>query len=273
FDQCETKVQQVKNASPQLQQLLVLVSLPDYAWTDLTYLLFRHNVSWGYYVSPGKEPDCENDSQTPCIQQQQDASTPGIWNPLLYFDSVKENKQQKNIQPIDNFYAQVQKGQLPAVSWVIPANGFSEHPPSKISAGQTFVTHLINTIMKSPDWNSTVILLSWDDWGGFYDHVPPPTVDGNGYGMRVPGLVISPFAKKGYIDHQILSHDAYNKFIEDVFLNSERINPLTDGRSDPRPDVRENAKQLGDILHDLDLNQSPRPPLLLPENPRTDFTE
>ena len=94
--------------------------------------------------------------------------------------------------------------------------------------------------MNGPEWKSTAIFVAWDDWGGFYDHVPPPTVDQNGYGLRVPGLVISPYAKRGYIDHQTLSFDAYAKFIEDDFLDGQRLDPKTDGRPDPRPDVREN---------------------------------
>ena len=93
--------------------------------------------------------------------------------------------------------------------------------------------------MRSPEWNSTAIFLAWDDWGGFYDHVAPPRVDENGYGLRVPGLVISPYAKRGYIDHQVLSFDAYVKFIEDDFLGGARLDPKTDGRPDPRPNVRE----------------------------------
>jgi hypothetical protein len=69
--------------------------------------------------------------------------------------------------------------------------------------------------------------------GGFYDNVNPPAVDGNGYGLRVPGLVISPYARRGFIDHQVLSFDAYDKFIEDDFLNGQRIDPRSDGRPDP----------------------------------------
>jgi phospholipase C len=121
--------------------------------------------------------------------------------------------------------------------------------------------------MQGPDWDSTAIFLSWDDWGGFYDHVVPPKVDENGYGLRVPGLVVSPYAKKGYIDHQTLSFDAYLKFIEDVFLNGQRIDPRTDGRPDPRPDVRENAPQLGNLMYDFDFSQSPLAPLILPTSP------
>ena len=127
--------------------------------------------------------------------------------------------------------------------------------------------------MRSPDWNSTAIFLSWDDWGGFYDHVVPPHVDENGYGLRVPGLVISPYARQGYIDHQTLSFDAYVKFIENDFLGGQRLNPRTDGRPDPRPDVRENARQLGDIAAGFDFSQPPRAPAILALRPKTDLIE
>jgi Phosphoesterase family len=88
-------------------------------------------------------------------------------------------------------------------------------------------------------------------------------VDANGYGLRVPGIVISPYARKGYVDHQILSHDAYVKFIEDDFLGGARIDPATDGRPDPRPGVREDERLLGDLRNDFDFTQKPRPPMLL----------
>jgi phospholipase C len=121
--------------------------------------------------------------------------------------------------------------------------------------------------MKGPDWNSTAIFLTWDDWGGFYDHVVPPSVDANGYGLRVPSLVISPYARQGYIDHQTLSFDAYNKFIEDDFLNGARLNPATDGRPDPRPDVRESASLLGNLYADFNFSQQPQRPVLLSTHP------
>jgi phospholipase C len=92
-------------------------------------------------------------------------------------------------------------------------------------------------------------------------------VDQNGYGLRVPGLVISPYARSGFVDHQILSHDAYLKFVEDDFLSSERIDPARDGRPDPRPDVREDSPLLGDLAEDFDFNQPPMPPFELPAHP------
>jgi phospholipase C len=132
------------------------------------------------------------------------------------------------------------------------------------------VTSIVNAAMKSPDWSSTAIFLTWDDWGGFYDGVVSPAVDQNGYGLRVPAIVISPYAKVGYIDHQTLSSDAYLKFIEDDFLGGARLNPKTDGRPDPRPDVREDQPLLGNMTQDFNFTQSPRPPVLLATNPPTD---
>jgi phospholipase C len=239
---------------------------PIYAWTDLTYLLHKYNVSWNYYLDQGYQPDCADD-QMICNPPKQRVKVPGIWNPLPGFVDVKQDNQLGNIQPVQNFLTAAKKGTLPSVSWVVPNARDSEHPPALISTGQAYVTNLINTVMQGPDWSSSAIFLAWDDWGGFYDHVVPPTVDENGYGLRVPGLVISPYAKKGYIDHQTLSFDAYLKFIEDDFLHSQRLDPKTDGRPDPRPTVRENVSILGNLVSDFDFSQTPRPPLVLSLHP------
>jgi phospholipase C len=238
----------------------------DYPWTDLTWLLHRYHVSWRYYIANGSQPDCA-DNQMFCGESPQSAATPSIWNPLPRFDTVRQDHQLGNIQRLRSFLRAARDGGLPAVSWVTPSQTASEHPPALVTAGQTYVTRLINSIMEGPDWNSTAIFLAWDDWGGFYDHVKPPVVDGEGYGLRVPALVISPYARQGYIDHQILSSDAYLKFIEDDFLHGQRLNPRTDGRPDSRPDVRENVKILGNLASDFDFNQKPRPPMLLPLHP------
>ena len=242
---------------------------PIYAWTDLTYLLYRAGVGWGYYVVSGTEPDCENDAAVSCAAVPQHSNTPGIWNPLPWFDTVKADHQLGNIQSIDRFYAAAKTGTLPAVSWVVPSGEVSEHPPARVSAGQSYVTSLINAVMNGPDWNSSAIFLSWDDWGGFFDHVVPPSVDVNGYGLRVPGIVISPYAKQGFIDHHTLSFDAYDRFIEDDFLNGQRLDPRTDGRPDPRPTVREDVAVLGDLIDDFDFSQPPRAPLVLNVHPAT----
>ncbi len=239
------------------------VAKPNYAWTDITSLLYRHNVSWSWYVFPGREPDCE-DGEATCAPIPQSASTPGIWNPLPWFTTVRQDGQLGNVKSTGDFFDDAAGGTLPAVSWVIPSHFVSEHPPASIETGQAYVTAVVNTLMSSPEWDSTAVFVAWDDWGGFYDHVVPPHVDSNGYGLRVPGLVISPWAKQGWVDHQVLSFDAYTKLIEDLFLGGARIDPKTDGRPDPRPDVRENASQLGDLLASFDFDQAPRPPVLLP---------
>jgi phospholipase C len=252
--------------SPPHQPLNPTDAKPDYAWTDLTYLLHRYGVSWDYYVAEGNEPDCA-DNAVLCGAHAQSAAVPGIWNPLPYFDTVREDGQLGNVTPLHNFYTALAGNDLPAVSWIVPNERVSEHPPSTTTNGQTYVTGLIDSIMRSKAWSSTAIFVNWDDWGGFYDHVAPPHVDGQGYGMRVPGLVISPYAKTGYVDHQILSADAYLKFIEDDFLGGSRIDPKTDGRPDNRPDVRENEKILGNLARDFDFHQKPRSPVILPLDP------
>lgn len=246
---------------------------PDYAWTDLTYLLHKHHVPWRYYVFKGPEPDCANAAAMICVPGKQSPKTPGIWNPLPYFEDVHQDAQLGNIQSLSHFFMAAHTGSLPAVSWIVPNGRVSEHPPALVSRGETYVTTLINSIMRSPDWKSTAIFLTWDEWGGFFDQVVPPRVDGNGYGLRVPALVISPYAKRGFIDHQVLSFDAYAKFIEDDFLGGQRLNPRTDGRPDPRPDVREDAPQLGNLVKDFDFSQKPRAPVILPPRPKTDLIE
>jgi phospholipase C len=242
----------------------------DFAWTDITWLLYARHVSWAYYIQPGTQPDCANDSAETCAPVRQNFTVVGIWNPLPLFGDVRHDHQLGNIQPLSAYLAAARAGRLPSVSWITPSAADSEHPPASVHQGQAYVTAIINAAMKSPDWKSTAIFLSWDDWGGFYDHVVPPAVDRYGYGLRVPSIVISPYARKGYLDHQILSSDAYLKFIEDDFLNGARLNPATDGRPDRRPDVRENAPELGNLTSDFDFSQPPRPPVLLPVNPPTD---
>jgi len=235
-----------------------------FAWTPITYLLDRSRVSWKYYLSEGTAPDCaKGESDCPPVPLKLD--TPSIWNPLPFFEVVTAaNEQKTNVVAVDQFYKDVKAGTLPAVSWIVPDHKVSEHPPSLVSLGQAYTTGLINTIMQDEAlWSKTVIFLFWDDWGGFYDHVPPVAVDANGYGFRTPGIIISPWVKPGYIDHQHATLDAFLKFIEDVMLGGQRLDPKTDGRPDSRPDVRENFPQTGDLRLDFDFKQKPNPPLVL----------
>jgi phospholipase C len=232
----------------------------SYQWTDITFLLHQHGVSWRYYVGPGTVNDCGKE----CSFTK---GTPEIWNPLPDFATVNVNNQVGNVQEVSSFFRAARTGNLPAVSWVLPDWRHSEHPPWPIRPGQAWVTRLVNAVGRSPDWESSAIFITWDDWGGYYDHVAPPRVDGAGYGLRVPGIMISPYAKRGYIDHQTLSFDAYLKLIEDLFLGGERLDPLTLSRPDPRPIVREEIPQLGDLLQEFDFAQEPRSPPILPPWP------
>ena len=242
----------------------------DLAWTDLTWLMYTHHVSWRYYVQAGYQPDCDDDSAETCKPVRQAAATPGIWNPLPLFGDVQHDHQQGDIQELSDYFQAAKSGHLPKVSWIVPSQNDSDHPPASVHQGQAYVTAIVNAAMKSPDWKSTAVFVSWDDWGGFYDNVVPPRVDENGYGLRVPGLVISPYARRGFIDHQVYSSDAYLKFIEDDFLGGARLDPKTDGRPDPRPDVREDERILGNLARDFNFSQRPRPPVFLPTNPPTD---
>jgi phospholipase C len=229
-----------------------------FGWTDITYLLTRAGVSWKYYMGAlCLEPD-------PCPKRTVPAQ-----NPLPSFTTVHEQKTMGNIQDHASYFRDAANGTLPQVSWIMPGPFGSEHPDTgePLTTGQAYVTSVINAAMRGPDWPTTALFLTWDDWGGFYDHVVPPRVDQNGYGLRVPGLLISRWARPGMIDHQVLSFDAYLKFIEDVFLDGARLDPDTDGRPDPRPVVRENVKLLGDLRKEFDFTQDPLPRLVLDQHP------
>jgi phospholipase C len=231
-----------------------------YLWADITWLLYKHGVSWAYYVGPGT---C---IKPPCGGEVGPKTNP-IYNPLPGFKTVEVTKQFKNIRPHRDYFASAATGTLPSVSWVVPTYRRAEHPPDNIAHGQAWVTRVLNAAMQGPAWLNTAIFLTWDDWGGFYDHVKPLKVDEAGYGIRVPGILISPWARPGFIDHQTLSSDAYLKLIEDRFLGSRRLDPLTDEWWDPRPTVRENVPQLGDLQNEFDFSQPPIPPLILEPYP------
>jgi len=234
-----------------------------FAWTDITYLMEKAGITWAYYVGNGTGLDCPS---LPCPADNPVTATPALWNPMPGFTTIRDNHRLGWIKHVSEFFDAAANGTLPQVSWVIPGANTSEHPiHGSLRPGYSYVTQLVNAIGQGPAWGNTAIFLTWDDWGGFYDHVPPPRIDGMGYGIRVPGLVISPYAKEAFVDHQILSFDAYLKFIEDRWLNGQRLDPKTDGRPDPRPTVREDAIRLGDLTAGFDFSQVPRPaPILDP---------
>ncbi len=115
---------------------------------------------------------------------------------------------------MDEYYRDAAEGTLPAVAFIAPA-GSSEHPPGRIQAGQAFIRAIVTELMRSPTWNSSAFMWTYDDWGGWYDHVKPPQVDPYGYGFRVPALLVSPWSRHGYVDSTQLDFTSMLKFIEE----------------------------------------------------------
>jgi len=222
----------------------------EYGFAEMTESLKVKGIDWKYYVTSGKIIDAEGGQVAGGLSQQvQHPHQYTLWNPLPAFSAV-ENDPEERAREVDTsqFYRDASAGKLPQVSWIIPSGPVSEHPPAGVQQGMAYVTGLVNAIMRSPEWNSTAIFVSWDDWGGFYDHVVPPKVDQYGYGMRVPGLVISPYAKQGYVDHNVYSFDSWLRLVEERF----GISPLTTRES-----------KVGDMLAAFDFTQTPRQPVLL----------
>jgi len=172
--------------------------------------LQARGISWKFYV---QNYDAGLTYRTP--------SPPGnrasqlVWVPLLNMDRFIDNPElSSHIVDLNEFYSDAQNGTLPAVAYVVPS-GASEHPPGSLRSGQRFVRSLITELMRSDEWSSSAFMWSYDDWGGWYDHVPPPQVDAYGYGFRVPALLVSPYARRGYIDSTQLDYTSILKFIEE----------------------------------------------------------
>jgi phospholipase C len=234
---------------------------PVYAWTDITHLLTDAGVSWRYYV------DDKTCFHAPCERPL--LGTGPMRDPLPGFTDVTQDGTVDHVVLQRTYFRAAAAGHLPSVSWIVPGIRDSEHPREggSIARGQAFVTRLVNAAMRSPDWNSTAIFLTWDDWGGFYDHVPPIRIDRQGYGIRVPGILISPYARAGLVDSQTLSFDAYLKLIEDRFLGGQRLDPATLDRPDSRPIVREDVPELGTLTREFDFGQAPATPICLDPTP------
>ncbi len=161
-------------------------------------LLDGAGIPWGYYAA-------WNDQRG------------YVWSAFSAIERVRMNPEiwQRHIFPVDNFVADVEDGRLAPVTWVTPRYELSEHPEWSFCHGENWTTEIVNAVMRSPFWKDTAIFITWDDYGGFYDHVPPPQVDRFGFGFRVPLLTISPFAKPGYIDSQLGEFSSVLRFIED----------------------------------------------------------
>lgn len=205
---------------------------PCFDFQTLADELEAAGISWKYYAP--------NFGQSGYIWSALDAIN-HIRNTPLWTDHVV---------PTGQFVTDALNGDLPAVSWIVVGGNMSEHPPGKICPGENWTVRQLNAIMNGPidQWNSTPVFLTWDDFGGFYDHVAPPVVDNFGFGPRVPLLVISPFARSGYISHTQYEFSSMLKFAEERF----GLAPLT---------ARD--AQGNDLTDSFDFTQDPLPPLVL----------
>jgi phospholipase C len=156
-----------------------------------------------------------------------------LWSAYDAVRHVRENPDvwQNHIFAVDGFVRDLRDGLLPPVTWVTPRFPLSDHPEYSMCWGENWTTRIVNAIMRSPMWADTAIFLTWDDYGGFYDHVPPPQVDGFGFGIRVPLLVISPYAKQGYVDHTLGEFSSVLRFIEDNWGLSQLTHRDRDARN------------------------------------------
>ena len=222
----------------------------EYDFPEITELLASGNISWRYYVTSGQTLDALGQAIGSAQEQLQDPDKYTYWNPLPAFPLVQNNAIQRSyLVDTARFYEDAAAGNLPQVCWVTPYFGsaLSEHPAFRggCRLGMAYVTGLINAVMQSPNWETSAIFIAWDDWGGYYDHVAPPVVDQYGYGIRVPGLVISPYAKQGFIDHKTYSFESWLKIVEQRF----GVASMTD-----------RDRNALDMLDSFDFTQTPRAP-------------
>lgn len=211
-------------------------------------LLYSRKISGNFYWS---EP-CYNVPSIPQELQQNGIpwkyySSAANWDAPSLISSIAGSP--NDIHQASQFTTDVTAGNLASVSFVTPTPAASDHPPGFEEAAQDYVTGTINTIMKSQYWSSSAIFLTWDDWGGFYDNASPPQVDNLGLGERVPLIVISPYAKQGYISHQQGEFASFDKFIEENW-------------GLPSLGARDSLSQTSDLMDFFDFTQQPRAPFI-----------
>ncbi len=169
-------------------------------------------------------------------------------DPLRGFrDFRRSPRLRSGIGPTRELFRDLRSATLPSVAWIIPSVEESEHPPMDIRTGMRYVATVVDALMKSPYWLTSVLVLTWDEYGGFYDHVSPPDEDGQSYGLRVPAIVISPYARPGFVDHTTYDFTSVLRLIEDL----SDLPPLS------RRDARAHS-----LAGALALFQQPLPPVL-----------
>jgi phospholipase C len=228
----DTTVPTITNTDPEEIQN----PYPCYSVNALANELQNAGVFWKSYAPPAQDPGY-------------------VWNSLRSFSQVfNTSLWQSNVVSYADFVNDAMSANMPSVSWLVANTPESEHPVASVCEGENWTVQQVNAIMQGPNWNSTAILIVWDDFGGFYDHVPPPSQDLYGYSIRVPLIIISPYAKQtvygqqGYITHSTYELSSVLRFIEERF----GVAPLTSR------DATAN-----DILDAFDFSQEPLPPLTL----------
>jgi len=221
--------------------------IPETGFGDIPTIfdhLQERGISWKFYV---KDYDPNLNYRT---VKELDFLPPQVqWVPLLSFDRfIDDPELSSHIVDLDQYYTDLENNTLPAVSYVLLL-GATEHPISDLSLGERATRTMLHTLMQSDAWESSALLITYDDWGGWYDHVPPPQVDERGYGFRVPALLVSPYARMGHIDHTLLDHTSILKFIEENW----GIPPLA-----------ERDAKANNITSAFDFSMTPRPPILVP---------
>jgi phospholipase C len=200
-------------------------------------LLSQHGVDWAFYAAPPHRSG-------------------HIWSAFSAIRHIRETDEwRQHVFPVDRFVHDVDGGLLAPVTWITPRFEVSDHPEYSICHGENWTAQVVDAIMRSPMWRSTAIFISWDDWGGFYDHVPPPQVDRFGLGIRVPMLLISPYARQGMVDHRLGEFSSVLRFIEDNW----GVRQLT-----------KRDEQANDLAEAFRFSEAPRPPETRPL--RTDCT-
>ena len=207
-------------------------------------LLTKADIPWAYYAAPP-------------VRWDQSPRSGYIWSAYAAVHHIRDDPKQwhRHVFPVQQVMDDIRNDRLPPVTWITPQFALSEHPEYNFCHGENWTTRLVNAIMQSPMWSDTAIFVTWDDWGGFYDHVAPPQVDKFGLGIRVPFLVISPYAKDGFVDHRRGEFSSVLRFIEDNW----GLTQLT-----------KRDRQAGNLHEAFDFHQDPRPPDPRPE--RTDCT-
>ncbi len=223
-------------------------SIPSEGFGDIPTIFDRleaKGVSWKFYI---QNYDSGITYRTYRTVDDANKGAQVVWAPVLAYERFLDDPRLfGKIVPLEEYYRDLSEGTLPSVAFMVPS-GASEHPPGSVAAGERFVRTLHTALMRSSAWSSSAFLWTYDDWGGWYDHVVPPQVDPYGYGYRAPALLVSPYARKGHIDSTTLDFTSGLKFIE----NNWGVDPLA-----------ERDRNANDIVSAFDFSSPPRLPVLL----------